>query len=120
MKDLTEYQDKKIDKAEYAYSQTADQQLQINVQHMYELRKTRMLVNIMKSNKYTQNAKLMMCWLIANDANEFKASHVYDALGFKKAHWLNFVKPQLVEMNWIRPINKTHYEFLNPMFLDIY
>lgn len=120
MRNQVEYQDKKIDKAEYAYSQTADHQLQINVQHMYELRKVRMLTNIMQSTKYTQNAKLVMCWLIANDANEFKASHVYDALNFKKDHWLRFVKPQLVEMKWIRPINKTHFEFLNPMFVDIF
>jgi hypothetical protein len=120
MENQVDYQNKKVDNAEYAYSQIEDQQSQIKVLHMYELRKLNMCKAVMTNERYLQNTKLFMCYLFMTDAEQFKASHVYNALGFKKAHWLRFVKPQLVEMKWIRPINKTHYEFLNPLFLDIF
>lgn len=120
MENQVDLQNKKVDNAEYAYSQIEDQQSQIQVMHLYELRKIRMCTAIMTNERYLPNTKLFMCYLFMNDTEQFKASHVYNALGIKKDHWLRFVKPQLMEEKWIRPANKTHYDYLNPLLLDIF
>jgi hypothetical protein len=60
-------------------------------------------------------SKLYLVYLIENNLEEFNSTAVYRKLGYSKPHFLRYVKPELVNIGFIKETGRFNCLFMNPL-----